>query len=100
MMRLATLLGSTTRVAAHRVPAPSAAAAVSLASRRAFSVSPRVLGIVKVPDMAESLTEGTLKQWYKQKGEYVNEGDEIATIETDKVRAPVGCKADRRLTWR
>ena len=43
-------------------------------------MSPRVLGIVKVPEMAESLTEGTLKQWIKKQGEYVNESEEIATI--------------------
>jgi 2-oxoglutarate dehydrogenase E2 component (dihydrolipoamide succinyltransferase) len=42
--------------------------------------------IVKVPDMAESITEGTLKQWSKQVGDYVEQDEEIATIETDKVR--------------
>ena len=42
--------------------------------------------IVKVPQMAESITEGTLKQWSKQIGEYVEQDEEIATIETDKVR--------------
>jgi hypothetical protein len=36
--------------------------------------------------MAESITEGTLKQWLKQKGDYVEADEEIATIETDKVR--------------
>jgi 2-oxoglutarate dehydrogenase E2 component (dihydrolipoamide succinyltransferase) len=41
--------------------------------------------IVKVPDMAESITEGTLKQWSKQVGDYVEQDEEIATIETDKV---------------
>lgn len=35
--------------------------------------------------MAESITEGTLKQWIKNKGDFVKEGEEIATIETDKV---------------
>lgn len=35
--------------------------------------------------MAESITEGTLKQWSKQVGDTVNQDDEIATIETDKV---------------
>jgi 2-oxoglutarate dehydrogenase E2 component (dihydrolipoamide succinyltransferase) len=39
-----------------------------------------------VPDMAESITEGTLKQWSKQVGDYVEQDEEIATIETDKVR--------------
>lgn len=41
---------------------------------------------VKVPQMAESITEGTLKQWNKQVGDYVELDEEIATIETDKVK--------------
>lgn len=41
--------------------------------------------IVKVPQMAESISEGTLKQWSKKIGEYVKQDEEIATIETDKV---------------
>jgi 2-oxoglutarate dehydrogenase E2 component (dihydrolipoamide succinyltransferase) len=36
--------------------------------------------------MAESITEGTLKQWNKKKGDFVNADEEVATIETDKVR--------------
>ncbi|KAF1929012.1 dihydrolipoamide succinyltransferase [Didymella exigua CBS 183.55] len=40
---------------------------------------------VKVPEMAESITEGTLKQWSKQIGDYVEQDEEIATIETDKI---------------
>lgn len=42
--------------------------------------------IIKVPAMAESISEGTLKQWNKQIGDYVEQDEEIATIETDKVR--------------
>lgn len=38
--------------------------------------------------MAESISEGTLKQWSKQIGEFVEQDEEIATIETDKVRQP------------
>ena len=41
--------------------------------------------VVKVPEMAESITEGTLKQFSKQVGDYVEQDEEIATIETDKV---------------
>jgi 2-oxoglutarate dehydrogenase E2 component (dihydrolipoamide succinyltransferase) len=41
---------------------------------------------VKVPEMAESISEGTLKQWSKQIGDFVEQDEEIATIETDKVR--------------
>jgi len=36
--------------------------------------------------MAESISEGTLKQWAKQVGDFVEQDEEIATIETDKVR--------------
>jgi Biotin-requiring enzyme len=35
--------------------------------------------------MAESISEGTLKQWQKQIGDFVEQDEEIATIETDKV---------------
>lgn len=42
--------------------------------------------VVKVPQMAESISEGTLKQWNKQVGDFVEQDEEIATIETDKVR--------------
>ncbi|MCJ1373026.1 2-oxoglutarate dehydrogenase complex E2 component [Loxospora ochrophaea] len=41
--------------------------------------------IVKVPEMAESISEGTLKQWSKQIGDFVEQDEEIATIETDKI---------------
>lgn len=42
--------------------------------------------VVKVPEMAESISEGTLKQFSKQIGDFVELDEEIATIETDKVR--------------
>lgn len=45
--------------------------------------------IVKVPQMAESIAEGTLKQWSKQIGDYVERDEEIATIETDKIDVAV-----------
>jgi len=40
---------------------------------------------IKVPQMAESISEGTLKQFTKQVGDFVEQDEEIATIETDKV---------------
>jgi len=45
--------------------------------------------IIKVPQMAESISEGTLKQWSKQVGDYVELDEEIATIETDKIDVAV-----------
>lgn len=44
---------------------------------------------VKVPNVAESITEGTLKQWSKQVGDSVEVDEEVATIETDKVDVSV-----------
>ncbi|KFY84245.1 hypothetical protein V500_09494 [Pseudogymnoascus sp. VKM F-4518 (FW-2643)] len=45
--------------------------------------------VVKVPQMAESISEGTLKQFSKQIGDYVELDEEIATIETDKIDVSV-----------
>ncbi|KAH9243561.1 hypothetical protein K456DRAFT_45402 [Colletotrichum gloeosporioides 23] len=45
--------------------------------------------IVQVPQMAESISEGTLKQWSKQIGDFVEQDEEIATIETDKIDVAV-----------
>ncbi|CAP49211.1 uncharacterized protein PODANS_5_5370 [Podospora anserina S mat+] len=45
--------------------------------------------IVKVPQMAESISEGTLKQWNKSVGDFVEQDEEIATIETDKIDVAV-----------
>ncbi len=52
---------------------------------RNFSSSSSRKEIVKVPQMAESITEGTLKQWNKKVGDFVKADEEVATIETDKV---------------
>ena len=45
--------------------------------------------MVQVPQMAESISEGTLKQFSKQVGDYVEQDEEIATIETDKIDVAV-----------
>ncbi|KAK5993143.1 2-oxoglutarate dehydrogenase complex component E2 [Cladobotryum mycophilum] len=45
--------------------------------------------VVKVPQMAESISEGTLKQFSKGIGDYVEQDEEIATIETDKIDVAV-----------
>lgn len=78
--------------AAARPAAAFAVATISprftLASPRSFHASAAFLAeTVKVPQMAESISEGTLKQWNKKKGDFVNADEEVATIETDKVGA-------------
>lgn len=62
-----------------------------MASRGFQSSAMQLAETVKVPQMAESITEGTLKQWNKKKGDFVNADEEVATIETDKVS--VACAA-------
>jgi 2-oxoglutarate dehydrogenase E2 component (dihydrolipoamide succinyltransferase) len=44
-----------------------------------------VLVEVKVPQLAESVTEATLLEWQKQQGDTVARGDNLIDIETDKV---------------
>ncbi|MCG1009142.1 2-oxoglutarate dehydrogenase complex dihydrolipoyllysine-residue succinyltransferase [Salinicoccus sp. ID82-1] len=44
---------------------------------------------VKVPELAESITEGTIASWLKQKGDQVEKGENILELETDKVNVEV-----------
>ncbi|KIJ61512.1 hypothetical protein HYDPIDRAFT_176919 [Hydnomerulius pinastri MD-312] len=44
---------------------------------------------IKVPQMAESISEGTLRSWSKQVGDTVEADEEVATIETDKIDVTV-----------
>ncbi|KAI0090436.1 hypothetical protein BDY19DRAFT_887906 [Irpex rosettiformis] len=53
---------------------------------------------VKVPQMAESISEGTLKSWLKQPGEFVNADEEVATIETDKIDVSVNAPTAGKIT--
>ena len=69
--------------------APAYTAALTMSARRNFSMTTRALGVIKVPEMAESITEGTLKEWHKKVGDYINADEEVATIETDKIDVAV-----------
>lgn len=44
---------------------------------------------VRVPELAESITEGTIAQWLKKPGEYVEKGEYIVELETDKVNVEI-----------
>ncbi|MBO1213519.1 dihydrolipoyllysine-residue succinyltransferase [Staphylococcus nepalensis] len=44
---------------------------------------------VKVPELAESITEGTIAEWLKQVGDSVDKGEAILELETDKVNVEV-----------
>jgi 2-oxoglutarate dehydrogenase E2 component (dihydrolipoamide succinyltransferase) len=47
---------------------------------------------VIVPEMGESVLEATVSAWLKKEGEYVNVGDVLVELETDKVNLEVGAK--------
>ncbi|MBO1197823.1 dihydrolipoyllysine-residue succinyltransferase [Staphylococcus simiae] len=44
---------------------------------------------VKVPELAESITEGTIAEWLKNEGDQVDKGEAILELETDKVNVEV-----------
>ncbi|QVL59191.1 dihydrolipoyllysine-residue succinyltransferase [Staphylococcus aureus] len=44
---------------------------------------------VKVPELAESITEGTIAEWLKNLGDSVEKGEAILELETDKVNVEV-----------
>src|SRR6201984_155126 len=44
---------------------------------------------VKIPSVGESITSGVVSAWHKKNGEFVNEGDALFTLETDKVSTEI-----------
>ncbi|KIM46964.1 hypothetical protein M413DRAFT_440522 [Hebeloma cylindrosporum] len=54
--------------------------------------------IVQVPQMPESIVEGTLKTWSKQVGDTVAVDEEVATIETDKIDMSVNAPKSGTIT--
>lgn len=44
---------------------------------------------IKIPELAESIMEGTIAEWLVKKGDKVEKGDPIIELETDKVNVEV-----------
>ena len=83
--------GSGASAAPAATPAPAAAAApVAASSGAAMDVT--------VPDMGESVAEGTMGAPLKQAGDAVMKNETIVEIETDKVALEVSAPADGTLT--
>ncbi|KDQ58389.1 hypothetical protein JAAARDRAFT_34179 [Jaapia argillacea MUCL 33604] len=92
-------------VARGRALAGRGAGAVAMSrgwevARRAQFHSTRLLQAetVKVPQMAESISEGTLKTFHKKPGDRVEADEEVATIETDKIDVSVNAPAAGTIT--
>lgn len=47
---------------------------------------------IKVPELAESITEGTIAEWLVSEGDAVEKGDPICELETDKVNVEVNAE--------
>jgi 2-oxoglutarate dehydrogenase E2 component (dihydrolipoamide succinyltransferase) len=44
---------------------------------------------VKIPSVGESITSGVVSAWHKKSGQFVNEGEALFTLETDKVSTEI-----------
>ena len=44
---------------------------------------------VKIPAVGESITSGVVSAWHKKSGDFVNEGEALFTLETDKVSTEI-----------
>src|SRR5690349_11555551 len=48
---------------------------------------------IQMPEMGESVTEGIVLEWHVAEGDFVNEGDTVVEVSTDKVDAEVPAPA-------
>jgi 2-oxoglutarate dehydrogenase E2 component (dihydrolipoamide succinyltransferase) len=53
---------------------------------------------IKVPELAESITEGTISQWLINIGDKVTKGDSVVELETDKVNIELNAEYSGVLT--
>src|ERR1044071_10421177 len=44
---------------------------------------------ITMPQLSDTMSEGTVVKWHKKEGEKVKAGEEIADIETDKATMPM-----------
>src|SRR5437762_13177866 len=44
---------------------------------------------VKIPAVGESITSGVVSVWHKKSGDFVDSGDALFTLETDKVSTEI-----------
>lgn len=58
---------------------------------------PRIV-TVTLPEMGESVTEGSIVEWQKRAGDFVGEGDPIVNVTTDKVDVEVPATASGVIT--
>src|ERR1700719_4784436 len=47
---------------------------------------------VKIPAVGESISSGVVSVWHKKSGDFVNSGDALFTLETDKVSTEIAAE--------
>ena len=53
---------------------------------------------VTLPEMGESVTEGSIVEWKRRVGDYVAEGDPLVEVTTDKVDVEVPASVSGTIT--
>ncbi len=54
--------------------------------------------VIEMPEMGESVTEGTVLEWHVEEGQQITEGDTVVEVSTDKVDAEVPAPASGTIT--
>lgn len=49
---------------------------------------------ILVPDLGESISEGTIYKWLVKEGDTVGQGDVLAELETDKVNLEISAEVE------
>ena len=53
---------------------------------------------IQMPQLGETVTEGTISKWHKKVGETVKSGEILFEIETDKTSMEIPATADGKLS--
>ncbi len=53
---------------------------------------------IQMPEMGESVTEGTILEWHKHEGDFVEQGETVVEVSTDKVDAEIPAPASGTIT--
>jgi len=49
---------------------------------------------IRMPQMGVSMETGTISQWYKNVGDEIHAGENIASVETEKLTNDIPCEVD------
>jgi len=90
--------GATVGVGAVLAEIDTSAAGNGAAAPAAAPAREQKLVTVTLPEMGESVTEGSIVEWQKHAGDFVNEGDPIVNVTTDKVDVEVPATAGGVIT--